>query len=497
LNGLYDAAKSRAPVLAVCGQVPRAEMGSDYFQEVDNDLLFTDVARFRFTLTSAEQAPRVIEQAVQAAYEGPGVAVLTIPGDVGSLTLPAPVRIPRHVLTPARSAPDATAVRAAADLLEGAQRVTLLVGIGAREAREDVIALAERLAAPVVLTLKAKEGLERDNPYQIGQSGLIGNPATKKAFDDTDVLLMLGTDFPYPDWLPEKATTIQVDRTPSHLGRRTPIELGVVSDAGLFVRALLPQLTQKADRSHLEKAVDSYAQWVERQQALTRPDADRTGILGRVRAVFDNPDDRIRPEALAAVVDRLAADDAVFTADTGMSAVWLARFVTFTGTRRLVGSMNLGSMANAMPQALGAQALDRHRQVIAFCGDGGLTMLLGDIITAVSHDLPVKLVCFNNGRLGMVKLEQEQGGLPEFGTQLANPDLSLVAQACGLRGIRVTDPADLESAVGEALALPGPVLLDVVTNPDEIALPPRATPSDAWGFAIAKSKETLSSRGDG
>ncbi|MCU1593707.1 MAG: thiamine pyrophosphate protein binding domain protein [Frankiales bacterium] len=496
LNGLYDAAKSHAPVLAVCGQVPRAEMGSDYFQEVDNDLLFTDVARFRFTLTSPEQAPRVIAQAVQAAYEGPGVAVLSIPGDVGSLELPAPVRVPRHVLTPPRTAPDPAAVSAAADLLERASTVTLLVGMGAREAREDVLALAERLAAPMVLTLKAKEGLEHDNPYQIGQSGLIGNTATKKAFDDTDVLLMLGTDFPYPDWLPEKALTIQVDRAATHLGRRTPLELGVVSDVGLFVKELLPRVRQKTDRSHLDDAVAAYAQWVERQSALTRPDTDATGIVGRVRAVFDNPDDRIRPEAVAAAVDRLAAEDAIFTADTGMSAVWLARFVTFRGSRRLVGSMNLGSMANAMPHALGAQALDRSRQVIAFCGDGGLTMLLGDIITAVSYDLPVTLVCFNNGRLGMVKLEQEQGGLPEFGTVLTNPDLAAVAEACGLRGIRVTDPEALEGAVAEALAHPGPVLLDVVTNPDEIALPPKTTPGQAWGFAVAKSKETLLSRGD-
>ena len=494
LNGLYDAAKSHAPVLAVCGQVPRAELGSDYFQEVDNDLLFTDVARYRFTITSAEQAPRAIAQAVQAAYEGPGVAVLTVPGDVGSLELPAPVRVPRHVLTPARQAPDASSVRDAAELLEQADKVTLLVGIGAREARDDVLALADRLAAPMVLTLKAKEGLERDNPFQIGQSGLIGNPATKKAFDDTDVLLMLGTDFPYPDWLPEKATTIQVDRVSSHLGRRTPLELGVVSDVGLFVRELLPLLTPKTDRAHLDKAHDSYTDWVARQHKLLDPEADHKGLVGRVRAVFDNPDDRIRPEALAATVDRLAADDAVFTADTGMSAVWLARFVTFRGTRRLLGSMNLGSMANALPHALGAQAVDRQRQVVAFCGDGGLTMLLGDIITAASYDLPVKLICFDNGRLGMVKLEQEQGGLPEFGTGLANPDLARVAEACGLRGIRVTAPEDLDAAVTDALRHPGPVLLDVVTNPDEVALPPRTTAQDAWGFAIAKSKETLSSR---
>jgi pyruvate dehydrogenase (quinone) len=489
LNGLYDAAKSHAPVLAVCGQVPTAEMGSDYFQEVDNDLLFTDVARFRFTLTSAEQAPRVIEQAVQAAYDGPGVSVLTVPGDVGSMKLSAPVRVPRHVLDRPLQLPSASAVDAAVTLLSEASTVTILAGIGAKDARDDVIALADKLAAPMVLTFKAKEGLERDNAFQIGQSGLIGNPATKTAFDDSDVLLMLGTDFPYPDWLPEKAKTIQVDRAATHLGRRTPLELGVVGDVGLFVQELLPRLSAKPDRSHLEKAQKGYADWQERQKTVSEP-----GLIAKVRGVFDDPDDRIRPEALAELVDQHAAEDAIFTADTGMAAVWLARFVHLRGDRRLIGSFNLGSMANAMPHALGASALDRRRQVVAFCGDGGLTMLMGDLLTAAAYDLPVKLVCFNNGRLGMVKLEQEQGGLPEFGTVLENPDLAAVATACGLTGIRVEAQEELDGAVQRALRHPGPVLLDVVTNPDEIALPPRTTIDDAWGFAIAKSKEVLPSR---
>ncbi len=489
LNGLYDAAKSHAPVLAICGQVPRAEMGGDFFQEVDNDLLFTDVASFRFTLTSAEQVPRIIEQAVQAAYAGPGVAVLTVPGDVGALPLSSPVRIPRHVLERPRFAPNRSAVEDAAAMLEQAEKVTLLVGVGARESRAQVLTLAERLAAPMVLTFKAKEGYDGENPYQIGQSGLIGNPATKKAFDDSDVLVMLGTDFPYPDWLPDKARTLQVDREPTHLGRRTSLTLGVVSDVGLFLDELLPRLTPKADRSHLEGARSSYDSWRERQNPLAQT---HQGLGARVRGLLDNPDERIRPEAVAACIDRRAADDAIFTADTGMCAVWLARFVMLGGTRRLLGSFNLGSMANAMPQALGAQALDRDRQVIAFCGDGGLTMLLGDLLTAVSERLPVKLVCFNNGRLGMVKLEQEAGGLPEFGTHLANPDLAAVARACGLHGIRVTDSEDLDRAVEEALSHPGPVLLDVVTNPDEVALPPSTSKDQGWGFAISKAKEVLS-----
>ena len=248
----------------------------------------------------------------------------------------------------------------------------------------------------------------------------------------------------------------------------------------------------KESTSHLDSARSAYEDWRERQSKLAEPDYDHER-LGAIRKVFDNPEHAIRPEALAAAIERYAADDAIFTTDTGMSTVWLSRFITCRPDQRLVGSFNLGSMANAMPQALGASALDRTRQVIAFCGDGGLTMLMGDLITAVSYGLPVKLMVFNNGRLGMVKLEQEQGGLPEFGTVLANPDLAAVARACGLHGVRVEDPAHLDEAVAEALAHPGPVLLDAVTNPDEVSLPGKVTASDVWGFAIAKLTETVES----
>jgi pyruvate dehydrogenase (quinone) len=494
LNGLYDAKKSHAPVLAICGQVPLADSGGDFFQEVDNDALFRDVADFRHTITSPSQLPRLLEQAIQAAYAGPGVSVLTLPGDVGSMDAPkdstAHINIRRAVLTPHGDDLDR-----AASLINAAGSVTMLVGMGAREARSEVLALAGHLSAPMVLTLKAKEGLEHDNPYQIGQSGLIGNPATREAFEAADLLLMVGTDFPYPQWLPAGTPTVQIDLQATHIGRRTPVDVGLVGDAGPSLEALRTRLESKTDRKHLEKARSSYTSWAQRQRQLVDPAYDKT-LIGKVRSHFDNTDDRIRPEALAAAVDELAADDAIFTTDTGMSTVWFSRFVTMRGTRRLIGSYNLGSMANAMPQALGAAAIDRDRQVVAFCGDGGLTMLLGDLLTAVAYNLPVKLVVFDNGRLGMVKLEQEQGGLPEFGTVLANPDLAEVARAMGLGAARVTEPDQLAAAVGQALATPGPYLLDVVTNPEEISLPPKTTPADAWGFAISKLKEGLVSTGD-
>ncbi|MFJ3234711.1 thiamine pyrophosphate-dependent enzyme [Streptomyces sp. NPDC086787] len=502
LNGLYDAAKSHTPVLAIAGQVPLAEFGSDYFQEVDNDALFADVAVFRATITSPDQLPQMLETAVRTALGRKGVAVLTVPGDLGERELPDD-RPARFSLRAPVSRPDETAVRSAAELLQRAERVTLLVGQGARAAREDVLALADRLAAPMVLTLKAKAGFEGDtNPFQVGQTGLIGNPAAASALDDADTLLLLGTDFPYREWYPEGRTVIQVDTEATHIGRRVPVDIGLVGDTGATVRDLLHHLaatTEGAkgarDRSHLEKARERFDDWRTGQARLADPSHDK-GIRGRIRSVLDNRAHDIRPEALAAAVDRIAADDAVFTSDTGMATVWLSRFVEMRGERRLIGSYNLGSMANAMPQALGAQILDRERQVVAFCGDGGISMLLGDLMTLKTYRLPVKLVVFDNRRLGMVKLEQEQAGLPEFGTELDNPDFAAVAEAMGITGIRVSDPAEVESAVRRAFRTPGPVLLDVLTNPEEIAVPAKPTVEQGWGFAVAKVKEVVRSHGD-
>ncbi len=493
LNGLYDAKKSHAPVLAICGQVPLAEIGTDFFQEVDNDAVFSDVAVFCRTLTSPQQMPGLLEQAIQRALEAPGVSVLTLPGDVAAMDAEGPAP---HVVTERRPVvPDRGALQSAAAQIDAAGAVTLLVGHGARHGRDEVLALADRLAAPMVLTLKAKEALEHDNPFAVGQSGLIGNPAAQHAFASCDLLLMLGTDFPYSASYPKGKQVIQVDARAAHIGRRTAVGLGVVADAKLAAAGLLELVTAKTDRGHLESSAEKYKSWRHRQRKLADPDYDSRGIVEKVRSAFDNPDERIRPEAVAVAIDAHAAENAIFTSDTGMSTVWLSRFVTMRGTRRLLGSYNLGSMANAMPQALGAQGLDRGREVVAFCGDGGLTMLLGELLTAVHHELPVRLVVFNNGQLGMVKLEQEQAGLPEFGTSLADVDLAAIAVAAGLHAIRVTDPDALEEAIRTAFAHPGPVLLDVVTNPEEVSLPPKVKPGQAWGFAIAKLTETIESRG--
>ncbi|MFE2531357.1 thiamine pyrophosphate-dependent enzyme [Streptomyces sp. NPDC059371] len=493
LNGLYDAAKSRTPVLAICGQVPLAEIGSDYFQEVDNDLLFRDVAVYRATVTSPDQMPRMLESAVRAAVSHGGVAVLTVPGDLGDQEL-SEDRPTRFALDRPVTRPDDPALVEAAELLNSASRVTLLVGRGARDARGEVLRTAELLAAPMVLTLKAKEGFEEDNAFQVGQTGLIGNPAAAHAFDSGDALLMLGTDFPYRDWYPKDCKVVQIDAREDHLGRRVPVTVGLAGDVGATLRGLLPLLKAASDRAHLDDARERFAHWQEGQQRLADPDHERR-LTGKMRAALDNRDHEIRPESLAAAVDRFADQDAIFTSDTGMATVWLSRLVTMSGTRRLIGSYNLGSMANAMPQALGAQLWAPDRQTVAFCGDGGLSMLLGDLMTIKTYRLPVKLVVFDNRRLGMVKLEQEQAGLPEFGTELDNPDFAALATALGITGIRVTDPAELHDSVRRAFDTPGPVVLDVLTNPEEMAVPGKPTVAQGWGFAIAKVKEMLSSHG--
>jgi pyruvate dehydrogenase (quinone) len=492
LNGLYDAKKSQTPVLAVLGQVPREEIGSDFFQEVDNDVLFADVSVFCQTVSSAEQFPLLLEHAANAAIQESGVAVLTLPGDVGGLDLPKHTAVPQFIQARPESVPSDESLRSAAEAINAGGPVTLLVGQGARHAREEVMMLAGRLQAPMVLTLKAKEGFDDDNPYQVGQSGLIGNHATAVAFEGCDTLVLLGTDFPYRNFLPTGKTVVQLDLRGTHIGRRTPVTHPLVGDTEVGLRALLPMIDGRTDTALLEKSRASYHRWQKRQQELADPSYDGKP-KGLLRRKVDNPDSRIRPEVVAATVDRIASSDAIFTTDTGMATVWLSRFVTMTGSRRLVGSYNLGSMANALPQALGAQGLDRTRQVIAFCGDGGLSMLMGDLITAVSHDLPVKLVVFDNGRLGMVKLEMEQVGLPEFGTVLHNPDFARVAEAVGMKGIRVESPDDVEAAIRSALAHDGPVLVDCLTNPDEVALPPKPTLEQGWGFAIAKTREFLDS----
>lgn len=488
LNGLYDAKKSGAPVLAIVGQVPSVSMGTEFFQEVNNNRLFDDVATWTHTMTNGEHAAQLMEQAVNAAYANSGVSVLSIPADIGGLELPRHASQPRFAPPYEPGAARMSCIDQAVAMLKD-KKVTIMGGIGASRARAEVLQLAETLKAPIMVTLKGKEVFDgEDNPYNVGQSGLIGNDAAANALEEADVLFMIGTDFPYVDWYPTGKQVIQLDINHAHIGRRIGVDVALVGDAKDTLEVLLPKLSPSNDDAHLKKAIKAYDSWHQGQQRLAQPDYDKT-LIGRVRDTFENPDDRIRPEVLTNIINDLADDDAVFTMDTGMSTTWASRFINVHSNRRFLGSLNLGSMANALPQALGAQALDRNRQVFALAGDGGLMMLLGDLRTAVSYDLPITFVVYNNERLGMVKLEQEQVGLLEFGTELDNPNIAEVASSLGLASRRVEKTEDIEDAVRWAMNHQGPALLDMVTNAGAVSVPPNPTVSQGWGYAKAKSKE--------
>lgn len=494
INGLYDAQKSHAPVLAIVGQVPTPEIGSSYFQEINNDRVFDDVSVFTATVTHASQMPQLLEQAVNTAIARQGVAVLSLPGDVSGLRLPHGVETPRFAPRPVPGPARTDDIAAAAAALNAAERVTIIAGLGARHARSEVLRLAETLSAPVVITLKAKEGLEDDNPYQVGQTGLIGNPGAARALEHCDTLIMVGTDFPYRDFLPAGKHVIQLDRQAEHIGRRITVDTALVGDSALTLQALQPQLQAISDTEHLDAARTGYTRWLQAQQELADPGYDDK-LIGKLRAPLDNPGHFVRPEGVAAALDDVCSTDTIFTSDTGMSTVWLSRLLPMRGNRRLIGSYNLGSMANAMPMALGAQALDRSRHVVALCGDGGLMMLLGDLRTAVTYELPVTFVVFNNQMLGMVKLEQEEAGIPEFGTALDNPNIAEVARAMGLRSHRVTKADELHDTLAQAVDSREPWLVEVLTNPNEVSVPGKVELHQAFGFARSKVREMFSDNG--
>lgn len=494
LNGLYDAAMAHCPVLAITGQVPVSLLGTNAHQEVDLDYLLRDCTVFHQTIYSPVQMPNLVQIAIQRALAESMPTAITIPGDIG----PQPVAgtgLSHKIFQSAKeTVPAEEQLEEAVALINAGGKVTLFAGIGVNNARDQVLALAEKLKAPIGCSLRGKDILEADNPSYVGQVGLIGNPACEHALQSCDLLLLLGTDFPYIPWYPTGKKVLQIDTSAARLGRRTHVDVGLIGHCRSTLDALLPRLDARTDDGHREAATGRYGKWraVQDSHAVI---GGKTGLVDKVEQAIDNPHGLIRPESVAAILSELSDDDAVFTADVGMCCVWASRFLKMKRGQRLLGSFNHGSMANAMPQALGAQALDRKRQVISLSGDGGFTMLMGDFITAVSYDLPIKVIVFNNGRLGMVKMEEEVEGIPEVAVELKNPDFSLVAKACGATGFRVEDPADLRATLKRALETEGPVLVDVVTNPDEISMPPHFSVDQAWGFSISKVKELLRSHG--
>lgn len=480
INGLYDCHRNRVPVLAIAAQIPSNEIGGGFFQETRPDQLFKECSFFCEVVTGPRQMPRLVTMAMQTAVARSGVSVLVLPGDVAAFEFdesPVPERV-LHATLPVVRPSEGELKRLAGYLNEG-KRITLLCGAGCAGAHAPLMKLCEKLQSPMVIALRGKEFLEYDNPFSVGLTGLIGYSSGYHAMMECDVLLMLGTDFPYRQFYPQEATVLQVDAEPAHLGRRTALAYGVCGDVKVTVEALLPLLTKHHDPDHLERFASHYAK--------VRGELDELAAPGRAP---------IHPQYLTKVVSDLAAEDAVLTCDVGTPTLWAARYLRMNGKRRLLGSFNHGTMANALPQAIGAQVAQPGRQIVSLSGDGGLTMLLGDLLTLRQHKLPVKIVVFNNGSLAFVELEMKAAGYLEIGTELDNPNFAVLAQAMGIEGIRVEDSGDLEAAVRRAFGHDGPVVLDVVVNRQELAMPPKITFEQARGFTVWMMKAVLSGHGN-
>ena len=480
INGLYDAQRSAAPVLAIASHIPSVQIGQMYFQETHPDRLFNECSVYNEMISSAEQAPRVVNAAIRHAVELSGVSVISLPGDVSDLkaTSPSPKYVPsrRPVLSP-----NEEDVRQLADVLNRAKKVAIFAGAGVEGAHDEVIELADALKAPIGHTLRGKDFIQYDNPFDVGMTGLLGYGAAAEGMNDADVLIMLGTDFPYDQFLPD-TFTVQVENHPEKLGRRTSVSLPIHSDVKPLITALLPLLDRDRSDAFLKAKVKKHS------KIMHSP----VGAYTR-NAEHMKP---IHPEYAAHILNEVASKDAIFTADTGMCNVWTARYIDPLGTRRLIGSFLHGSMANALPHAIGAQVAFPNRQVISVSGDGGLSMLLGELVTARMYDLPIKVVVFNNSTLGMVKLEMLVNGLPDYGTDVHDVNYAEVASAIGFHGERVTEPTRLRGALQEAFAYNGPALIEVMTDPNALSLPPEIRSGQVIGFATAMSKIVLN-RGAG
>ncbi|EFG64420.1 pyruvate dehydrogenase [Streptomyces sp. SPB074] len=478
INGLYDAHRSMAPVLALASHIPSSEIGLGYFQETHPERLFTECSHYSEMISNAAQMPRVLQSAMQHAVGQGGVGVVTLPGDVAAHDAPERAAEQAMITEQPTARPGDADIDKLAALIDGAHRVTLFCGAGTAGAHAEVMELAGKIKSPVGHALRGKEYIQYDNPYDVGMSGLLGYGACYEATNECDLLILLGTDFPYTPFLPDKDVKIvQVDIRPEHLGRRCKLDLAVWGDVRETLRCLLPRVKPKENRRFLDKMLKKHADALEGVvKAYTRKVEKHTPI---------------HPEYVASVLDEIADEDAVFTVDTGMCNVWAARYITPNGHRRIIGSFRHGSMANALPQAIGAQFTDRNRQVVSMSGDGGFSMLMGDFLTLVQYDLPVKVVLFNNSALGMVELEMLVAGLPSFGTTNKNPDFAAVARAAGAYGVRVEKPKQLEGALRDAFAHKGPALVDIVTDPNALSIPPKISADMVTGFALSASKIVL------
>lgn len=480
INGLYDCYRNHVPVLAIASHIPSTEIGLGYFQETHPTKLFAECSGYCELITDPRQMPGVLHRALRTAIGENTVAVIVLPGDVSLLkfegdapAFAAPTR-PRIV-------PNEAEVAKAAELLNNSSRVTILAGSGTAGSHDEVVALADALRAPIVHALRGKEHMEWDNPFDVGMTGLIGFSSGYHAMKECDTLLMLGTDFPYRAFYPTDASVIQVDRAAGALGKRVSLTMGIVADVHEFCEAVRPKITEGRNARFLENAQQHYAK--------ARRD------LGALATSRDTGKP-LHPQYVSRLVDEIAADDAIFTVDVGTPTIWAARYIKTNGKRRLLGSFNHGSMANAMPQALGAQAAFKGRQVVAMSGDGGLAMLFGDLMSAVQLNLPIKIVVLNNGSLGFVEMEQKAAGYLPQNVTLQNPNFADVANAIGLLGIRVESSDDLGPALRRALSHDGPAVVDVISNRQELSMPPEIEAKEAVGFGLYTLRAILNGRGD-
>jgi pyruvate dehydrogenase (quinone) len=483
INGLFDCHRSRVPVLGIAAHIPSAEIGSGYFQETHPENLFKECSHYCELISGANQMPRTLEVAMHEAVAKRGVSVVVMPGDVALQQASDAPKSADFLLHPPVSTPAERDLDRLAALLNHGNRVTMLCGSGCQGAHDQIVALAEQLKAPIVHALKGKEHVEWDNPYDVGMTGLIGFSSGYYAMLACDVLLMLGTDFPYRQFYPrgEGVRIAQIDLRGEVIGRRVPVDIGIVGDVRATVDALLPRLKAKKESRHLDQAREHYRK--------ARKGLDELAVSRRGKPP-------IHPQQVAKAISDLAADDAIFTCDVGLPTVWAARYLAMNGRRRLIGSFWHGSMANAMPQAIGAQTVFPGRQVISLSGDGGFTMLMGDFLSLVQLGLPVKVVVFNNSALGFIEIEQKSSGFLDTGTSLKNPNFAAMAEAVGVRGIRLEEPDQVERGIADALAHRGPVLVDAVVSRMVLPIPPSITVEMAKGFTLYMLKAVMGGRGD-
>lgn len=479
INGLYDAQRSGAPVIAIASTLPTGEFGTHYFQETNTVKLFSDCSYYNEVITTPKQFTRMLQSAIQTAISHKGVSVIGLPGDLARASaVSVDSSVKNYPATP-EVCPSEEDLAQLADLLNKHKRITLFCGIGCQGAHEEVIALSEKLNAPVAYTFKAKMEVQYENPYEVGMTGLLGMPSGYYSMHEAEVLLMLGTDFPYSAFLPDDIKIAQIDIKPERIGRRAKVDIGLCGDVKLSIQALLRLLNPKTDDEFLVKQLERYKEVKKDLAAYT----DNKGEVNK-----------IHPEYVMSEINNIAYDDAIFTVDTGMTCVWGARYLQATGKRHILGSFNHGSMANALPQAIGAALAFPGRQVIALCGDGGLSMSLGDLATVVQYKLPVKVIVFNNRSLGMVKLEMEVGGLSDCQTDMLNPDFALVATAMGMTGFNVSDPEEVLTTLYNAFEMDGPVLVNIMTDPNALAMPPKIEFGQMFGFAQSMYKLLIEGR---